>query len=360
MKTVYILLSILLLLAGKSGAVEIQKKKEILIDQSSTFLQKIYKFAVTEDEYYLFPDSKAGNIKIYNNKGKLARVWGRKGFGPDEYVFPRYCDYRQPYFVLMDWGHRKVFVFKRENTLDFKKIHENYVMGLGYDLKLIDENRVFVSGYLQSPGRESFELYRLDLETDKRIFFISSPLKYGYKSRSEYDAAYVTKIATLSITGYFDYYEDFIYYAWNGNLKLFKIDLKTKVIDYFGKKTENYITPFVTPEHLEMYSKRSKDLHVPKQKMSWITGIFTDDHFVGVIYEKNKKETDEWRSFVQFYSLKGEFIEEKNLEGARNVDHYPESYFFYSQGKDTLYFLSHLMDEEFDDIYKILEYKIIP
>ena len=341
------------------SSTEIKLIEKIDIDQSKVILERIKKIAVTEDEYYIFPDQKAGNIKIFNPKGELAKVWGHKGMGPGDFAYPLFCDYKKPYFILLDWGKYKLMLFERTKNIEFKKIREEYILALGYDIKLYGQN-VLVAGFKIKPTtKNKFELYHFDLQKNKIDYILPVHIKYGCESAKKYEKNYLKQYAPIGLDAFFDYVGDYIYYAWEGHLRIIKINMKTREMAFFGKKTDNYITPKVTPRFRKLYKERSKKFYLERQKVSYVIGVFASSKFVGVTYANFERKGEFWKTFVQLYTTKGKFLIEKPLEGAVNYSKYELNSLCYSKEKNILYFLSRSIDEEFEDVFKILKYKVI-
>jgi hypothetical protein len=356
-KAVFIVVS--LLLSVNIHTIEISKENTITIDQEKVILQRIINFSITEDGYFLFPDMKAGNIKIYNQKGKLKKVWGRRGPGPDEFFRPAYSSYNKPYFLLMDLGKRKLSIFKKEKgVISFKKINEILILASGYDFKFISPKKILVSGYKADSNGKEYDLYFLNPQSTHAEFLLPSHLKYGFSTHQKYKNKYLSNIAPIGIYGYCDDMKNNIYFAWNGNLNILKINGDSKKISHFGKNTKNYIQPHVSPQLLKLYNERSKQVSKEMQKISYVTGIFADEGFVGVTYANFKKEIEGWQTIVQFYSHDGVFLKEAILPGAINTTTYADPSFCYVKESNTLYYLARTMDEEFNDIFKILKFKI--
>ncbi|MGD2085963.1 MAG: 6-bladed beta-propeller [Candidatus Aminicenantes bacterium] len=349
---------VILFLNAYSNAIEIENSGIILIDQEKVIIQSVVTFRVIEGEYFLLPDRKAGDIKIFNQKGELMRVFGRKGPGPNEFISPMYCDYQDPYFIVMDWGKRKLMLFEKEKDLNFSKISEHLILALAYDLRFINRKKVLISGNKADPDGTYYDLYFFNLENGKADFILLSHDKFGFSSQKEFLNEHLNKDAPLGIYGYCDYIGEDIYFVWRGNLRILKIDSKSKKFFSFGKKTDNYIQAQVTPRMLKLYKEKSKEQITENRKMSFVTGIFADDGFVGLTYTNYRKEVDGWQTIVQFYTPMGKFLMEKILPGAIDTSIWPVSSFCYHKQTKTLYFLSRTMDEEFNDIFKILKFKI--
>jgi 6-bladed beta-propeller len=356
---IIIFLSIVLILPIFNYAIKIQKIKTIPIDQESVIIQRVKNFSVTENENFIIPDKKAGDIKVFNNQGKLVKKWGRKGPGPNEFLRPMYSDYLNPYLMIMDWGKRKLMVFEKKEAFNLIKLYEKFIMALAYDIKFIDKEKFLISGFKEDANRNHYDLYFFYPRVGKFEYILPSHLKYGYSSHKEYEKNYLPKIAPIGISGFCDYFGNNIFFAWEGDLNVVKINRITKmVIKQFGLKTMNYIQPVATPRIVRLYNERSDDLDAEMQKISYVTGIFADEGFVGLTYANFKKEVEGWQTIVQFYNHNGEFLKEAILPGAINTTTYADPSFCYVKENNTLYYLARTMDEEFNDIFKILKFKI--
>lgn len=327
------------------------------IDQGKEIIQRVSNIAVTEDGYFIFPDNKAGNIKLFSPDGKLARVWGRKGLGPDDFVKPIFCDYRKPYLLLMDYGKYKLMKFERTGKLHFKKTNEFLIIALGYDFKLCGDE-VMVSGFKMDKNKSKFEMYILNPLKKKMDFLIPAYEKYGLESRKEYKRKYPDKLASIGLNAYFDYTGDDVFYAWEGNLDIIKINRKTRKLVRFSHKSKNYKTPELTSKLTRLYKARSTKMYTETQKMSYVNGVITGPGYVCVTYANYNKEPSGWQSYIQLYNPEGIFLSEQILEGAVNTTNYPDPAFYFDKDAGTLYFLSRTMDEEFNDIYAVCKYKV--
>jgi len=349
---------VILVLSAYYYAIEIENPVIIPIDQEKTIIQSVVNFRVIEDEHFIFPDRKAGDIKIFNNQGKLMKIWGRKGLGPDEFLSPKYCDYQNPYLIVMDWGKRELMLFEKEIGLNFKKISDYQILALAYDLRFINRKKILISGYKEGPDRKDYDLYFFNPENGKADFILTSHNKFDYSSQKEYRNEYDNKISPLGIDGYCDYIKENIYFAWKGKLRIIKINSNSGDFSCFGNTTNNYIPPHVTPRMLKLYNERSKEQISENRKMSFVTGIFTDERFVCLTYANYREDVDGWQTIVQFYTPMGKFLMEKILPGAIDTSTWPYSSFCYYKQTQILYFLSRTIDAEFNDIFKILKFKI--
>jgi len=102
-------------------------------------------------------------------------------------------------------------------------------------------------------------------------------------------------------------------------------------------------------KNLDEYRKHIKE-------MSWITKLFVEKRFIGVIYSTFDKEVSRWRAFVQIYNHNGKFIIEKPLLEFKTI--YEYNNFYYDKDNGILYgLLENVIGME--GVFKIIKYKII-
>lgn len=327
------------------------------ISQEKTYLSA-YKFAVTEDELFIIPHTKEGHLKLYKNTGVLDRIIGRKGHGPKEFDLIGPCDYKKPYFAVLDAGKHKVLVLKKTNNNDFKRVHELFCLGVPQNIKLYKDN-IIIGYYISSKKGKKYSLYMKDFNNQKIHYLLPSYAKYGLSSEKELKNKIREISKATSDYAFFDVYDDHVYYAWEGRAKIIKIDLSTKKRVVFGKETENYVRPRVTPKIRKAFgSMEGEVIRTERNKMSWIRGVFADEKFSIILYINLDKELDLWRTTLQFYDSEGEYIKEINLPEA--VDYRQSGpACFYDHKDNSLYILSaRLREEDFMDEYEILKYEI--
>ena len=99
----------------------------------------------------------------------------------------------------------------------------------------------------------------IDLTNDQTTFLLPSYHKYGLKSFDEYETKYHRKsdIRTIGIVVFFDIQGDDVYFVWEGDLKILKINMKSGKLVFFGKKPSHYIKPFATKEMSEARRNRN-------------------------------------------------------------------------------------------------------
>jgi hypothetical protein len=358
MKLKFIFLFIIVLIFNPKSIIGVGIKlsgKIKLIFQDVDFLQKPRDFCVTGDNLFLIPDYNAGNIKIYESNGKLINVLGRKGVGPNEFVKPTFCFFDEGKFGVMDWGIRKIFIYDRiGQTKDFKRVKEISCFSLGTGIHLRND-KLFVSGYRPNEKSKPFDLYYIDLANNQINLLLPSYKKYGLKSFDEYETKYRRQpdIGVIGIGGWFDLHEDDVYFAWEGDLRIIKQNIRTGEVSYFGRKSANYVKPYATKKLINSISTRDfKTTQQEKAKMSFVRSIFTSKKHVLLVYEGPVKNDKNPGFMIQFYMFNGDFVEEIPIPGE------PDRKMYFLKNKNILYSLTSELDEDLNEIHYMLKFDV--
>jgi len=342
------------------SATEIKLIRKIDISQKEKYLN-ISDLAVTDDEVFIFTDAKESNIKLYNNKGEIIKIWGQRGPGPDELNFPSKCDFNSPFFALLDTGKMRVYIYRyvKDNLLLLKKLNSILCVGCVSPIKIYKKD-IIIASYTRDKNNKKYNLYMKNFNGKNTRYLLPHFLKWGFKSEGEYQREYeiIPKYATPFVD--FDVAENCVYYAWEGLLKIIKINLKTKEIHFFGKETENYTRPKPTKKIVKAFEERKvKLIEKEREKMSWVIGVFADKDFIGVLYNNFDKKTSLWKAICQFYKPDGEFMGEYHLPDAVDYSIYGPKH-FYDKINNNLYILSRKLNEEsYLDEYQIMKYQIL-
>jgi hypothetical protein len=332
--------------------------KNTKLSQETTMLERFIDFCVTEDKLFLIPDYKAGNVKIYDNNGKLVSVFGRKGYGPGEFVKPAYCCYeeKEGKFGVLDYGARKIFIYKRKGKTDFVRVQEANCLAAGNDIQLTN-NKLLISGYKSSPDRKHYDLYCIDLTNNQTTYLLPSYYKYDLKSFHEFESQFIKKdyLSAIGIYGWFDTHGDYVYLVWEGDLRIIMINMKSWKLSFFGEKTTQYIKPFASKRLLEGNRTRNSEIvRSEKDKMSYVRDIFTNSKHVLVVYEGPIKKDKPSNFILQFYTLDGNFLGEIPISGK------PGKTMYLDKERCILYSISSdLNDDNLNDEYFLLEYKLL-
>ncbi len=314
-----------------------------------------WSFCVTEDGLFIIPDKESGDIKIYEKAGETleyVKAIGRKGFGPGEFVSPAYCSYneKESKFIVMDLEQRKIFIYDRVGRENFKRVKMIYCFRSGDDVQLIG-NKLIISGYKEGPHGADHELYITNIKTGDEDFLLRSFQKYGL-SQSEKSKAGSLRQA-LGVIGRFDVEGDDIYFVWEGDLRITKLNISTKKTQVFGpgvKMKTKYKSPAdIVNELLDNRTHGRFHLYrIVKFKRSFVRNVFTSAKYVFVIYEGPGKS----KFWLQFYMLNGNFIKEVPIPGQ------PDRRMCFDKDKGILYSLVSSKSKEKKKDFLILKYKI--
>jgi hypothetical protein len=340
-------------------SVEVKALRKITLSQDNEIIiEKANSFIVTVDKRILVVDSKAANIKIFDMTGKRVKVFGRKGMGPDEFVRPRWSTYLEPFVSIMDYGRNMIFIYKRSGLENFEFIHKFLNLNLGYDFCFLDDQNLLVAGEKFDKNRRLYSLYEYNFKKDKYDFILPSNVAYGYTSIKQFMKDFYDNLPHIGAFQFFDVSDDSIFFVWTGDIKVIKIDRKTRKLTYFGNKTKNFIKPTSTPAIERAFKQRDHRLiYKLRRQMSYVRHVFvSNNRHVGVVYVGPFRDNILIVTLL-LYTTGGEFLKEFELLNAKASHHY-EIYFYFSKNDNLFYILDTETSKEFDQLYKIHEYRI--
>ncbi len=336
--------------------IQIKLVERIPLSQEKHYLDA-YDFVVTEDGFFIIPHAKEGHLKFYEQKGELVSIFGQKGPGPHEFSLPGPCDYKDNRFIILDTGKHKIMIFERRDDFELKKLSEILCLGAPQNVKIY-RSKIISPDSIRSKENKKFSLYMKDFSGKETDYLLPSYAKYGFSSEGEYERKF--QEASMATSGYefFDVYQDHVYYAWEGQAEIIKINLEDKKRVVYGKDTDNYKKPRVTPKIRKAYQTlEGEAINSERDKMSWIRGVYADDGISMLIYYNLDEETELFKPILQLYDAEGEFLKEVFLSEA--ATYRPNTGSFYRHEEDCLYILSaRLNEEDFMDEYEILKYEI--
>ena len=192
-----------------------------------------------------------------------------------------------------------------------------------------DGNKLIISEDVMNEEGQTYELYSIDLDTKQINYLLPSYKKYHLANEEEYQREYFKKprLSAIGIQAFIDVSEDYVYFVWEGKLKIIKIDLRTgKQISVFGHKTNYYVEPPVpkkTPRQLT---------RAEKARMSFVKDVFATPQHVFVVYEGPNRGNFR----IQMYTSEGKFSGDIPFPGStyQNMWFEKESYTLYSLLKD--------------------------
>ena len=319
------------------------------LDEKETIIGYPISITVTKDDLILVSDMKMCHIKIYDNKGKLVRLLGRQGYGPQEFAKPgEFFTTNDGGFGIIDMGPRCVYFYRRiENSTDFKRSHKvNLLSGTnGIGLR---GDKLYSAGYYVTDGKE-YDCYSIDLKTRKIEPIMPFYEKFGLKSNREVKSRYFSELTVIGTGAYFGISGNNGYYIWEGDLRVVKINLTSKAVSYFGHKTSNYIKPEVTRElkHADESGDRRHYADI-RWKMSYVHGLCVGKKHILVVY-RGPKKSEVFPFPVQFYTPEG------NFETEIIISDYIPFCMFYDDEREFFYSISDEDEEHYINKYKITE-----
>jgi len=305
-------------------------------------------FCVTQDSLFLIPDLDAGNVKIYEKKGrilKLVKTIENKGFSNDALADPTLCFYDkvQSKFGVYDQGLRKIILFDRIGRLQFKRDKSIYCLrGLDQMRLSEDGNKLLIAGTKVAADRTIYEFYSIDLENDEPNFILSAHEKFDMANQAEFISRLYETPDLLGVEGIgrFACHKNQIYFARSGDIKVRQLSDQTnekKV--FFGKTTKNYRKPFRSKRLSEAYQlDDSKLIRNEWDKMSFVRHVFTSSKHIILIYEGPIRGKSSPKFRMQFYDFNRNFIKELPIPGR------PASKMWFDKEKNVLYSLSNSKD----------------
>lgn len=332
---------------------EVKLLEKLKLPPGAEPLQRALDFCVTDDELLMIPDYDAGNIKIYEKRGaalELVNTIGREGFGMDDLGEPAYCFYNknESKFGFIDYGLRKVIVYDRIGRLEFNRNldQEFLCLRLGYDIQLKGD-KLFISGYRESDDGKPYDLYYIDIKKGNSEYLVRSYQKYELSPKNEDEAIFLKK--GIGVKASIDVQGDNVYFAWEGNLRIIRLNIETKEWFAFRPEEEcNYIRPRLSEEVLAKRAVGDFDAALrEREKMCLVRNLFVDEKNVLVVYEVPLSPGKESNFWLQFYTLEGEFINEKPIPDQ------PNRRMAFDKERNILYSLVNKEGE-----YFVLKYKI--
>jgi len=356
---------VLLCFYGVLFAVQLQlMEKKSLISDNNHFLQLGGSLCISPDgNYYIIPDFKAGDIKIFSREsGRLLKIEGRKGVGPNELLMPFKCTANERYIALLDLGLRRYFIYEFVKPIGLKRIDDGMPVDAGFDCAM-NKGMLALSSFIYGAHGKSYHAYGVNIKDKSITYLLPSEIKYGYSSVDEYESAYQgNDIVCIGIQGYCDIYNDLLYYVWEGDLRIIRVDTSTRGIITFGKKTENYTKPKVSSRLARAYANgdnvvRSEE----RKKLTLVDDINVSRNYIILSYMKPDPYLGRRVRMLQFYGHDQKLIAE--IMAPREISFNDENEAIsmtIEKGKDRLICMRRFLNkDETDDLYEILVYDIV-
>ena len=353
---IILVLLVFAFITGNLWSYEIKFLEKFELSQEKELIAYPMSLCVTEDNLFLVPDMKLAHVKVFDNKGKLLKIIGRHGFGPNEFTRATYSFYKDKKFGVYDMDAWRVHLYEREGKLDFKRVKSVFCHNTITDAHL-EGNKLYVAGYMVGDDNNPYKFFSINTVSGKCELLMPAYYSYGFTSNSEYKANTDSPIiAMVGSLDKFDISGDSAYYIWSGNLNIIRINLSTAKITTFGHKTDNYVPPFISNEILKIYDSRYSHANAygkARGKMSFLHKIFACSNYVMVIYRGPIRNETILPYTAQFYTLEGNFINEVRLPAF----HYRMP-FFLDKEKNILYSVTEGEGEAEEEKYFVIKMQI--
>lgn len=259
--------------------------------------------AVTEDEWFVISDPKDTNIKLFDAAGKFVKSWGRKGQGPGEFETIGVMSYKKPFLIVPDSSRRAVQIFERKAPSDFQRIYHITNIPVSDPRRRFDiyKDNLLVDEVIKDKQGIAYHLYLKGMTSSDPILIMPWAIRYGMDTKDDFMAKH-SAFAELGLgMSFFDVVGDDAYYAWEGEMRIIKINLKSKTWAFFGKETKNYIRPDLS----------DRQSHRPAEgRYSRIFGVYADESKVLLGFANPNPDWKRLKVFFQVYDLNGVFLGE--------------------------------------------------
>lgn len=326
---------------------QVKLMRTFSIDEKELFLLSC--FAPLENGNLIFSDLKDENhqIKLFNEDGQLIKAWGKMGLGPGEFAGAGFLDFNNPYLAVADAGKHRVHVFEITNHDEFKEIAELPAWELNLHLKIYRRNVLF-SGYIFSPEGKGYALFMRDFKGEETKYILPVEYRFGAGSMSEHKKIH-DEVSGISNREFFDVCQDTVFFVSDVRPRVVKIDLNSMKAEFIGKEPDDFRALAMNKKTREalMNSPSSKEIVEDiMAKHSFVTGLFADKDFVGILYVNRDKKINKelfYAPHIQLYDHSGKFLHGQSLAPFLAEEKFIP--YFYQKDKRRLYLLSSLSDE---------------
>lgn len=293
--------SLVLITALMTGdGIRIKLLDQFDLPQEDALLERIYHMAVDEKEMIYIPDSKAGDIKIYNSDGTLNNVFGRKGRGPGEFISPIRIDIDCHRICVQDIGHYKYLLFDRS----FNEITRIFYL-MSWHWMILDGDRLITNEYYRDDRGREFKGVILDFSGKvlKTLLPITAPKDDAFR-RISGSVAYIDTSK-----------EGEIFFVKASAVRVYKFCADGELLKTFGKEPMDYRPPRKSKDFEGMLEKAGTSEGREASfryytSASWVSGLFVFEDFLGLAIRSFNRESKQWDCYLQFYNLDGNLIEE--------------------------------------------------
>lgn len=315
------------------------------LDQTNQPIGRVYDIAVDDNENIYVPDGSFANIKIFNDKGRLLKIFGKKGAGPGEFIDPARIDIEGNRIAVQDVGQLKYLIFDRE----FNEIKRFFYLLSGQSF-ILDGERIITNEYFRDKNEKEFRGVILDLSG--RVLKGLIQIK-----RQGQDVWSIVSDAFAYIDSS---KEGKIYFVKSGRVFFYIFTKEGNFIKNFGVPPSFFIAPKRTKDFDEMvkWGRAPQGREAAKRwysSSSWVSGIFVFEDFLGIPIRTFEPDENIWKCLLQFYDLEGNLLEEGiELPEVRSSSH--TGFFVESNHRDKIYILKEIEGDEIQ--YNFYKYEV--
>jgi len=330
--------------------------------EQKTLIGEPISFFVDNNEYIYLLDEKLANLKVFNPQGKLIKVFGTKGSGPNEFLNPVHISHFRDILMIYDFKRKRLFFYKIKSPLNLSYIKDVKFGDLSMDFKFLDVKKMLIAGH--SLNREdgiSYSLYELNLKNNNVNYIIPSFCCYKLKNEREYTKKFLKEIIVLSPDVFGALCDNSYFCVSSLDLHVAKKEKESKKIIYFYKPSPTFVRPFVTREMKEAIRIRNRDkLNRLLQKMSFVKGLFCmGNGRLLLLYSSFDRETKGRDLYSQIYDLQGNCLLNQLILKLKS-EYDSDILVFFDKTKNILYIIAAIGNsEEFEIKYKFFKIKIL-
>ncbi len=324
-------------------------QKRISLSQEKAILLNPGSFFVTETGNIYVVDRKDSNIKIFNKKGQLRKIFGRRGLGPDEFIKPMYSTYKDGFVAIEDMARQTYFIYRIDKNSGLKIVRKCLNNFLSSDFCFIDKKSLFIAGSKIGEDKEWKLPYIYNFVNERYEYIIPIEVAYGYNSYSEVGSAITGSLSYIQNDFFCDINKRFLYITSMANLRVVRINRINRNVFVFGKKTKNYIKPFENREIRKAYRERNRKAIIKYiNQMTNVMDIFVlNSGKVGLILVGPEKNSSGLHVFLQLYNNNGKLIKEFEIVNSKVSELFDLKYYF-KKSKNLIYILEPKIVEDFD------------
>jgi hypothetical protein len=272
---------------------EIQLITQFNLDQSKQILLLPGDMAVSDDEDIYFTDRKDSNIKVYGKDGRLLRIFGTKGQGPNEFEEPFTIDVLKDKICFFDEARFRYYVY---NT-HFALLNQFFYPSDAAEFVLCKDQIISNDYYRDDKNRE----YRgLILGLDGKVKKVLFPILFD---KSDFDNRFYLSFAFLDATE-----DGQFFFVLKKNLEVTMFNDSGDRIKSFRHVPEFYKKPHLTKAYtnaLRIPQKAHEAWETWYRNFTWVVGLAALKNALALGLANFNYTTNKWQYWIQLYDENG-------------------------------------------------------